>query len=232
VKTINVFCAGAVKSALTDLVHAFEQSSGHRVHCTFGSTGTLQSKVVAGERADIVLLNRSSVDELAHQGKVVANTIVDIGRVGVGIAVRANTELPDVSTPDALRASLRAARSIAFGDPAKGDSSGIHFSKVLEKLGIADEIRDKIVLAPLGLAVAESVDQGKVELGATQATVILACKGITLAGLLPPGLQHITTYALGVAADGGSLPIACDLADYLTAAAARSRFSAAGFAQH
>lgn len=229
--TINVFCAGAVKSGLMRIVQGFEKYSGCKVSCTFGSTGTLRDKVVAGECADVVLLNRSSVEQLVRQGRVLADTVVDIGRVGVGIAVRANTALPDVSTPDALRACLCAARSIAFGDPAKGDSSGIHFAGVIERLGIADKIRGKIVLAPLGLAVAEYVSRGEAELGATQATVILACNDLKLAGLLPSGLQHITTYALGVVENGENRSIARELAHYLGAPAARSSFSAAGFAQ-
>jgi molybdate transport system substrate-binding protein len=213
-----------------EALRGFEQHSGHKVHCTFGSTGSLQNKLVAGERADVILFARPPVEQLAHQGRVLADTVVDVGRVGVGVAVRANASRPDVSTPDALRASLRAAKSITFGDPAKGDSSGIHFAKVIESLGIKDEISDKIVLAPLGLAVAEFVDQGKVEMGATQATVILACKGIVLAGLLPDSLQHITTYALGVVADSGVLPSARNLADYLAAPAAKACFRLAGFA--
>jgi molybdate transport system substrate-binding protein len=230
VSAINVFCAGAVKSALIEALRGFEQHSGHTVQCTFGSTGSLRNKIVAGELADVILMSRSPVEQLAHQGWVLADTIADVGRVGVGVAVRANAALPDVSTPDALRASLRAARSITFGDPSKGDSSGIHFAKVIETLGIKDELSDKIVLAPLGLAVAELIDQGKVELGATQATVILACNGIVLAGLLPEGLQHITTYALGVVSDSGVLPAAHKLADYLAAPAAKACFRAAGFA--
>lgn len=228
--TLNVFCAGAVKFALMDALLGFERQSGHKTHYTFGSTGSLQSRIVAGERTDIVLLSRAPVEQLARQGRVLADTIVDVGRVGVGIAVRANATLPDVSTPDTLRASLRAVESIAFGDPSKGDSSGIHFAKVIERLGISDELSGKIVLAPLGLAVAEFVDQGKAEMGATQATVILACKGIVLAGLLPDSLQHITTYALGVAANSGAVPIARNLADYLATPAAKACFRAAGFA--
>lgn len=228
--TLNIFCAGAVKSALMNAMLGFEQQSEHKARYTFGSSGTLQSKISSGERADIVLLSRAPLEQLAHQGKVLGDTIFDVGRVGVGIAVRANAMLPDISTPESLRASLRAFGSIAFGDPSRGDSSGIHFAKVIERLGITDELNDKIILAPLGLAVAELVDQGKAEMGATQATVILACKGVAFAGLLPDSLQHITTYALGVAADSDVLSTARDLADYLATPAAKACFTAAGFA--
>lgn len=230
-QSIKVFCAGAVKSAIMDFAQAFERDTGYTLQFTFGPVGGLKAKALAGEPADVAILTRPVLEEMAQQGKVIGETIVDLGRVGVGIAVRVGAAVPDVSTPDALRSSLLAAASITYGDPAKGDSSGIHFATVLERLGIAAELSTKTVLAPLGLAVAEMVAKGEVEMGATQASVILARKGITLAGLLPASLQHATTYSAAVMAAPAASEAAKRFISYLGSPSARSKFELAGFDQ-
>lgn len=229
--TLSVFCAGAVKSAVVDFASGFERDTGHRVQFAFGTVGSLQAKAAAGGAVDVLILTRPALEQMESKGEVLAETIVDLGRVGVGIAVRGDAPVPDVSTPEALRKSLIAAKSLAYGDPAKGDSSGIHFAAVLKRLDIAREINMKAVLAPVGLAVAELVETGDVEMGATQASVILARKTVKLAGLLPASLQHITTYAAAVAANAASVEAAKRFVDYLTTPAAKSNFAKAGFDQ-
>lgn len=228
---INVFCAGAVRPALTMLVTGFEKETGHRLQFTYGAAGSLKIRILEGESADALILNRPALEQLERAGRLLGGTILDLGRVGVGIAVRNNAPLCDVSTPDALRGTLLAAASISYGNPAMGDSSGIHFANVLERLGIAEQVSRKAVLAPSGLAVAELVRQGKVELGATQASLIPACDGITLAGLLPPSLQHVTTYSAAVTADAASAEAARRFVSYLTAPLAKLKFGKAGFDQ-
>jgi molybdate transport system substrate-binding protein len=148
------------------------------------------------------------------------------------VAVRADAAVPDVSTPHALRSSLLAAKSLAYGDPAKGDSSGIHFAKVLERLELGKAVGAKTVLAPLGLAVAELVESGEVEMGVTRASVILACKGTKLAGLLPAELQHATTYAAAMMAGSGRADEAKRFLAHIASPAAKSTFKMAGFDQN
>jgi molybdate transport system substrate-binding protein len=227
--TIQVFCAGAAKSAVVDLVPGFEKQSGHTLQFTYGTAGNLQARIEAGGPADMVIASFPAIEKLMQQNKLLKDTMADIGQVGVGIAVHQQMALPDVSTVDALRESLLSARSVAYGDPSKGDSSGVHFTHVLERLGIALEMSAKSVFAPLGLAVAEYVEQGKVELGATQASVILANKGVKLAGLLPASLQHITTYSLAVVAGSAAEQSARQFAAYLDTPVAKANFKAAGF---
>lgn len=227
--TIRLFCAGAVKSAVTGLMKTFEQDTGRRFACFFGTVGALQARVRAGEVADIVILTRPALEELVGQGKVLMDTLTDLGQIGVGIAVRKHAPLPDVSSRESLRASLLAATSVAYGDPDMGDSSGIHFNSVLRQLGIADQIKAKTVLAPIGLAVAELVAQGKAEIGATQASIILAQGGVALAGLLPPSLQHVTTYSAGIVAHGAAFHEAREYLTYLTSPSAQEKFRALGF---
>jgi len=226
---LKIFCAGAVKSAIMNFAQPFERDTGHRLQFTFGTVGGLVDKVDAGEPADVLVLTRPSLEQIAQRGKVLQEAIVDLGRVGVGIAVRSDAPSPDVSSPDALRTALIAAKSLAYGDPAKGDSSGIHFAKVLDRLNIAQEMGARTILAAVGLAVAELVEKGEAEMGATQASVILARRGIKLAGLLPASLQHLTTYAAAVTIDAASGDAARRFIGYLTTPSAKAGFAQAGF---
>jgi molybdate transport system substrate-binding protein len=172
--TLHVLCAGAARHAFTALAGSFERASGHRFKCTFAAVGSLVRQHAEGARADFLLLNRPAMDALVSQGKALA-PLLDVGTVGVGIAVRSGSTRPDVSSPELLRAALLDAPSLSYGDPAHGDSSGVHFAKVIGQLDISHAVADKTRLAPSGIAVAELVRDGHVAIGATQASVIAAC---------------------------------------------------------
>jgi len=138
--TLIVYCAGAMKAAVADLAGKFERDTGHTLTFTYGPVGGLRTKAVA-ENPDVLILSAPALDEMGSEGHVIRETIVRLGTVGVGIAVRNGAPVPDVSTPERLRSALLAAKSLTYGDPAKGDSSGVHFAKVLERLGIVEELR-------------------------------------------------------------------------------------------
>jgi len=223
----HVLCAGAVKAALSGLIPGFEMRSGAALDFTYGPVGTLRQKFVAQAQAGVLILNRPTLEQLAAQGRIEHAGIRDIGHVGVGIAVSRHATPPDVSSGAALRHALLQTPSLSYGDPAHGDSSGTHFSSVLEKLGIADQLRAKTHLAGSGMEVVELVGRGAVELGATQSSVILASDQVVLAGLLPPDLQCLTTYAMAPVPQAG--PWAQAFVDYLCEPAARVHFGKAGF---
>ena len=227
--TLHVLCAGAVRHAFSALAASFEQDSGHRLACTFGAVGALMRQHAEGAKADFLLLNRPAMDTLAAQGKVLP-PVSDVGTVGVAVAVRSGCPLPNLSSPAALRAALLEAPSLAYGDPAHGDSSGVHFASVLARLEIESAVADKTRLAPSGIVVAEMVRDGQAAIGATQASVIAACPGIELAGLLPAELQQFTTYACGSAAGAQAPQAARQLLDYLRTERAREVFASSGFA--
>ena len=226
--TVHVLCAGAVKHAFTALAGRFEQDTGQRVNCTFAAVGSLLRQHAEGAKADVLLLSRPAIDGLVSLGKVL-RPVFNVGTVGVGVAVRSGSTRPDLSSPGLLRGALLGALSLSYGDPAHGDSSGVHFAKVIAQLGISDAVAGKTRLAPSGLAVAELVRDGHVAIGATQASVIAACRGVDLAGLLPSELQHFTTYACGVAADADARERAQQLLDYLRTERAREVFANSGF---
>ena len=225
---LHVLCAGAARHAFTALAASFERASGHSFKCTFAAVGSLVRQHAQGARADFLLLNRPAMDALVSQGKALA-PLLDVGTVGVGVAVRSGSTRPDVSSPDLLRAALLAAPSLSYGDPAHGDSSGVHFAKVIGQLDLSNAVADKTQLAPSGIAVAELVRDGHAAIGATQASVIAACPGVELAGLLPAELQQFTTYTCGCAADADAPQAARQLLEYLHTEHAREVFAGAGF---
>jgi len=229
VEQIEIFCAGAVKAAVAGPASEFESRGRLKLNFTFGPAGGLKRKALAGERVHVFILSRPALDELEQAGKIEPGTIFDLGRAGVGIVVRKGQPVPDVSSPAALRKALLGASSLTYGDPAHGDSSGTHFSSVIEKLGIGPELSARTVLARLGVEVVEKVARGSVEMGATQSSIILADADVTLAGMLPRELQHFTTYAVGLARGGGEP--AHEFREFLSRAETRAHFERLGFAK-
>ena len=224
---MRIFCAGAVRGAMARLAPALEKQTGEKLDFAFGAVGTLKRKVEAGEGVDLLVLSRPALEELARSGRVQPGSIAELGRVGVGIAVREGTRRPGVATPADLAQALLGSATIAYGDPAHGDSSGVHFDEVLERLGLKAQLAARTVFAPSRIAVAELVREGKAELGATQASVIAASPGIALAGLLPRELQRLTPYAYAIASGAASAASAWRIAAFLATPIARSALDAA-----
>jgi len=224
---VRVMSGGAVKPALTELAKPFQKETGHRIDFTFATVGTLQQQVTAGQRADIYVMTDAAIDDLVKKGIAVAGSRTDIARVGVGVAIREGAPRPDISTPDAFKATLLSARSLAYIDPDKGGTSGIHVRAVLERLGIADSVKAKTILVPSGY-VAELVVKGEAEIGIHQISEIMAVKGATLVGPLPRDLQKVTVYAAGLGAGSASADAAAAFIRFLTTPAARAKFAEAG----
>ena len=223
---LRVLSAAAVKGPLAETVAAFERETGRHVALEFATAGQVESRIVAGERVDLIVNTRLRLDALVAKSDH-AGSVHDLGTVRVGVAVRAGAPRPDVSTVDGFRSALLAASSIAYTNPAAGGTAGTYFVGVLDRLGIAEAIAPKRRLAADGLDVMRKVASGEAELGITQVSEIYHADPTTFAGPLPESLQLLTTYALFVpdAAD----PVARALALTLTNDASRARFRAAGF---
>lgn len=227
---LQVFAAGAVQSVAQETSAAFERDSGHRLRFAFGTVGALQNRIVGGEAADVAILSVAAVAELERRALLVAEPRTVIGTVGSGIAIRAGAPRPRLGTPEELRETMLAARSISYGDPARGATSGTHFAGVLERLGIAEQMRAKTVLVAFGIEAIERVAKGDSELAVSQASEILSTPGVELAGPLPPTLQNATTYAATPLASARAQEAAAAYVRYLASPAVRSRFRALGFA--
>ena len=196
---IKVLTAGAFKQVVLALVPEFEKQSGHKVVVDNGTAGQLKKRIEGGEAFDVAVITPAVVDELTTQGKLVPGSRVNLASVGVGVVVKEGAPKPDVGTVDAFKRALLAAKSVAYIDPASGGSSGIYIDKLLEKLGIADQIRPKAKLKKGG-HVADLIVSGEAELGLHQISEIVPVKGAVLVGPLPKEIQNTTTYAAGLSA--------------------------------
>src|SRR4051812_41910121 len=181
---IKLLSASALHPAIDALIPDFEKSTGHKITVDYGTAGAIADRVQKGEAADIVTSSVPMIDRLQAQGKVVAGDRVIIAKVGVGAFVRRGAAKPDISSVDAFRRSMLAARSIAYPNPAGGGASGIYVASLLEQLGIAADMKLKTKLSTLETLYA-GVASGEVEIGFNQISEILAQPTVELAGPLP-----------------------------------------------
>ena len=194
---IKVLTAGAYKQVVLALVPDFEKQTGHKVTVDNGTTGQLKKRIGDGEAFDVLVITPAVVDEMIKSGKLAAGSHVNLASVGVGVVVKEGAPKPDVSTVDKFKQALLAAKSVAYIDPASGGSSGIYIDKLLDRLGIADQIRPKAKLKKGG-HVADLIVSGEAELGLHQISEIVPVKGVVLVGPLPKEIQNTTTYAAGL----------------------------------
>jgi aerobic carbon-monoxide dehydrogenase large subunit len=226
VAELTVLSGGAVQTIVAELAEAYRAETGQAVQVTFATVGKLRKQAMT-EPADVLILTDDAIDELMREGIVVAGTRTDIARVGVGVAVKQGAPCPDVSTVDALRQALLAAKSLVCADPAKGATSGVHFAEVLQRLGIADSVKAKTLLWPEGFP-ARAVAAGQAELCVHQISGIVPVPGVTLVGPLPRELQKITTYSAGLGTRSAHPAAARAFLAFLARPAFRARFAAAG----
>ena len=196
---VKILTAGAFKQVVLALVPDFEKQTGNKVVVDNDTAGGLKKRIEGGESFDVAVITPTVIDELAGAGKIAAGSRVNLASVGVGVVVKEGAPKPDVSTVDAFKRALLAAKSVAYIDPASGGSSGIYVDKLLERLGIADQVRPKAKLKKGGY-VAELIVSGEAELGVHQISEIVPVKGAALVGPLPKEIQNTTTYAAGLSA--------------------------------
>jgi molybdate transport system substrate-binding protein len=197
---IKVLSAGAFKQVLLALVADFERQTGHKVVVENDTVGGLVKRIDGGAAFDVAVLTPAAVNELSGKGKLVPGSRADLARVGIGVVVKEGAPKPDIGSVEAFKRALLAAKSVAYIDPAAGGSSGIYVAGLLEKLGIAAEVKPKAKLIHGG-AVAEHIANGEAELGIHQISEILPVKRVTLVGPLPAEIQNYTVYAAGLGAN-------------------------------
>jgi molybdate transport system substrate-binding protein len=223
-----VFSAGAVKPALAELAPIWEKSTGNKLDITYATAGDLRRKLAAGEKADIVILPLENFAAVEKDGVTDAATRRDLGAVGIGVAVKAGSTMPDLSSEEGLRRALLGAKSVTYMDPNKGTSGKYLDEVVFPKLAVRDAVRAKATLGEGGM-IAEKVARGEVEIAFQQMTELLPVAGITVAGYLPPSLQKTTVYS-GAVMKAARLPAeAAALLQFLSTGDGRKRFLAKGF---
>lgn len=196
---VKVVSSGGFAAALRALVPEFERASGDRIETAWGpsmgnTANAIPQRLARGEPADVVIMVGAALDGLIRQGKILADSRTDLARSGIGIAVPAGAPKPDISSPEAVKRALLAARSIAYSDSA----SGVYLStQLFPRLGIADRIKGKsrmIQAEPVGAVVA----RGEADLGFQQMSELLPIKSIELVGPLPPQLQKFTMFSAAI----------------------------------
>ncbi|MBN9049835.1 MAG: substrate-binding domain-containing protein [Rhizobiales bacterium] len=202
---LKVLSAGAFKQVVLALVPDFERQTGHKVTVDNDTAGGLTKRIEAGEVFDVAVITPRAVDDLIAKGKIVPGSRIALATVGIGVVVKEGAPRPDISTLEAFKNALLAAKTVAYIDPASGGSSGIYLDKLFERMGIAGEIRPKAKLKRGGY-VADLIASGEAELGIHQISEIVPVRGVTLVGPLPKEIQNITTYAGGLSS-GSKAPI-------------------------
>jgi molybdate transport system substrate-binding protein len=223
---IKVLSAGAIEPGLKAAAGAFQKSTGHVVRITFNTAPEIRKRVSEGETQDVVIAPPAAIEEFSKAGKVTQER-VEVGRVGMGVAVRPGAPVPDISSADALKKSVLEADSIVFNRA----STGQYFEGLLKKMGIYEQVEKKTTRYPDGNSVMEHVLNGKGrEIGFGPITEILLHRdhGLRLVGPLPAEAQNYTRYTAGVMSGAPSADAAQDFVRYLGTPAAKAAFSAAG----
>jgi molybdate transport system substrate-binding protein len=223
---IKVLSAGAIEPGLKTAAAAFQKASGHEVKITFNTAPQIRKRIGDGELQDVVIAPPAVIDEFAKAGKL-AQDRADVGRVGMGVAVRPGAPVPDVSSAEALKKSVLEAESLVFNRA----STGIYFENLLKKMGIYEQVEKKTTRYADAAAVMEHVLKGKgKEIGFAPITEILMHRdhGLRLVGPLPAEVQNYTSYTAGVLAGASSASAAQEFVRYLGTPAAKATFVAAG----
>jgi molybdate transport system substrate-binding protein len=222
--SLRLFTSNSTRGVLGELVPQFAQTSGTRVDVSYDPALVMLKRIDAGESADLAMLGQAAIDALAASRKIVPDSRRTIARCGVGIAVAAGAPKPDVSSVEAFKAALLAAKSIAH---TTSGASGIHFSKLVKRLGIEDEIVPKAVKNEGGL-IGELVVRGEAELAIQQIPELMAVPGLELVGPLPQELQSISVVAAGIFATSRQGSAARAFLDFLALPASMRVFRAKG----
>ena len=229
---IKLLAAVALQPGFITLIPDFEKSSGHKVTIAYGTAGAVADRVQKGEAADIVINSWPMIDQLQAQGKVVAGSRVNIAKVGIGVFVRKGGTKPDLASVDGFKRSLLAAKSIAYIDPSSGGASGIYIASLLERLGIAAEMKPKTKLhfPPAGAKVLyASVAAGEADMGFNQISEVLAQPTVQFAGGLPSAIQNYTQFAAVIVTGSSQTDAGRALITFLSSPAAQTVLKAKGF---
>jgi molybdate transport system substrate-binding protein len=214
---IKVLSSIATREAYLELVPQFEKASGHKVTTSWSGTTSIMKQLAAGEQYDLVMISATELDELIRQGRLVAGSRVDIAKSGIGIAIKKGAPRPDVSTPDALKKALLAAKTVGY----TSGPSGVYMGQLVERMGIADAIKAKFKSVPSGGTIGTVVASGDCEIGFQQVSELVHIPGIDYIGPLPAEVQRVTVFSSGIQTGASQPEAAKSLVAFLTTSSAR-----------
>lgn len=220
---LKVLSAGAVEGPLSALVPEFARANGIDVELSFSTVGDLKNRLLGGEAADAIALSMPVLQALERDGRFVAGSVVELGRAACGVAIRDGFLLPNIATAEAFKKALLNARSVAQTDPAQGGSSGIYFAALLERIGIADAMKDRLIYGKTGRDVGLLVRNLRAELGVTFTSEFIPIEGLRVIGTFPKEYEFVNGYGAAIP-PGANVERARALLAFLTASEAKARF--------
>ncbi len=225
---IRTLAPAAMRTVMAALIPQFESGSEYKITIEYGTVGAIIAHLKAGDAADVAIVTDKKLPDLTKQGLILPGGQAVVAKVGLGVFVRKGAPKPDISSPDALRKTLLASKSIVYGDPKLGDSSGIATEAILQRLGIAAEMKPKAKLVAAG-AKGKTVVNGAADIGFDQMSNIVINPKIESLGSLPASLQHYTYYAGGLVKAGTERDGGKAFLVYLRSPAAQTMMKSKGF---
>jgi molybdate transport system substrate-binding protein len=221
---ITVLSTQATEQAYRELLPQFEKASGHTVKTTY--TGTLDAKkrIAAGESFDLLIMASPDIDGFLQSGTLAPGSRVDLAKSGVGVGVKAGAPKPDISTTEAFKKALLAAKSIGYST----GPSGVYIVGVFDRLGIADQIKPKLKQTPTGVFVGTIVANGEAEIGIQQVSEMSHFEGVDYVGALPADIQKMTIFSSGIAANAKQADAAKAWVKFITSPSSAQAFKKRG----
>src|SRR3954447_20129730 len=225
---LRVLSAASIQQVFKQVLGEFEQRSGHKIILQYATMGAITERVRNGEAADLVISSRQSIGTLLHEQKIEAGSQSPISKVGVGVVVPSGSPAPVIATVEDFGRALVAATTIVYADPDRGGAAGIHIARIIERLGLADRLKPKTVLAASGDVTEVTLAQGAGAVGMTQISEIVGKPGAVFAGPLPRALQNYTMFATGGRVGAHHPEIAAALLAFLKSPPAIAAMKATG----
>jgi len=222
---INVLCSNGLKAVVDELAPAFEQKTGHKLVLKFEPSTQIQKRIEAGEAFDLAVMTTPLIDQEIKAGRLAADSRTIIARSGLGLSVRAGSKKPDIKTVESFKQALLNAKSITY---ATAGASAAPFEALVDKLGIAAQVKPSYNLRPTASLVGEVVANGTVEMGVAPVSEILPVKGVELVGPFPAEVQSYVVMTSGVSTKAKEKAGAKAFVDFLMAPANAAAIKAKG----
>lgn len=225
---VKVFSTIGVQAALEELTPKFEKASGHKLNITWATAAVLVKRVQGGETADLLVLTKQGLDTMVKENKATAGADAVFASSGMAMVVKKGAPKPDISTAEAFKQTLLKAKSIAYSNPEHGGASGVYLAKLIERMGIAEQMKPKTHYPPPSGNAGNLVVSGEAELAVQQEPEVMSVVGVDMVGPLPADLNNITTYAAGLGAGTSQGDAANALIKFLHTPEAAAVFKARG----
>ena len=220
---IKIYATIGVKHSLEDLAARFEKTSGHKLAITWGTGAALAKRIQAGEQADLLVLTKQGLDTLSKDGKVVAGSERNLASSTLAVGIKKGAPRPDISTPEAFKATMLNAKSVAYPDPAGGGLSGVYFAQLAERMGFAEQLKSKAKF-PADNFAGKLVASGEAEFAIQQKPELISVEGVEILGSLPADINVTTVFSAGVSKDAKESGASMELLKYLESPEATAVF--------